>query len=140
MNKKIKLLILGISFIGFGILFFTIFTENSCTLRSCKLPEIMMEVAKTQLKIQENIINSSVPFNRDIQAPLSKHLSFSYVNDSGIIVVQSSKDDFEVIFEPRFENNTLKWLCNGKPQLIFDLKNPSNIADCGEKYRNVITQ
>jgi hypothetical protein len=129
--KYIVLLTLIMSFYLIWIL-----RIDYCTLKSCEFPEIMMEVAKAQLLVEDYILNRSkkIPV-RNIVSP---HLSFALVTINGDIIIERKEDQLLIVFEPSVNDTHVEWKCYGKPSFLFDSSYKSGIADCGATYRNII--
>lgn len=110
---------------------------TSCSLRNCKLPEIMNEVASLQTSIENALISGSqnVPKSINVHSLSSKHLTFSHITSTGSILVEDADSHFIAVFEPILAGGSVKWFCVGQPQFIFDSHYPANINDCGKKYR-----
>ena len=131
-------IVAAIVLLGVGYYFAPI--GEACSLRSCQWPEIMMDVARAQLAVEQRIHDGTQP-SVGSQSLQSKHLSIGYTLASGAIVVANHERDLLVVFEPtRRGTGGVEWRCYGKPPFLFDPSYLSGASDCGERYRKTISR
>lgn len=133
-------IVIGIGVVVISAAFYDNLFGQSCPLRSCRLSSIMSSVVFVQSEIETRAIATHTlnDVGKNIQAPQSKYSTFTYVTLGGSIIVEDKSVGFIAVFDPTIVKGHVSWRCSAQPDVVLDTNNPSNIADCGEKYRKLL--
>jgi len=132
--------VIAIAAAGLAYRYYERLFDEPCPLRSCRLQAIMSSLVFAQAEIEARAAKGDRlnAIGTAVRAPQSKYLTFSQVTSGGAIVVEDSSVGFIAVFDPILAEGKIVWQCSAQPQVVMDSSNPSNISDCGEKYRKLL--
>lgn len=143
LNRRSKIAV-GIAAIvvvaGFAYRYYENLFDEPCPLRSCRLQAIMSSVVFVQEDIESRALKSGslAGVGAEVKPPQSKYLTYSRVTVGGVIVVEDSRVGFIAVFDPVLAEGKLAWHCSAQPPTVMESSSPSNISDCGAKYRKLL--